>query len=60
MTKTQAAASGRPKIAPEIDPTVPDTWRAIDHVLGGTAHFESDRAVAKYAFAGVGKEDRLS
>src|SRR5262249_35282186 len=35
----------------EIDTTVPHVSRVLDYLLGGTANFESDRAVAEHAFA---------
>ncbi|MFR9797585.1 SAM-dependent methyltransferase [Streptomyces sp. MS06] len=38
--------------APEgVDPLVPHVPRVMDHLLGGTANFASDRQAAEYAFA---------
>jgi SAM-dependent methyltransferase len=34
-----------------VDPTVPHVSRVFDLMLGGTANFEADRAIAAYAFA---------
>jgi len=41
------------EIAPEgVNPNIPHVPRVLDHLLGGTANFESDRQAAAYAFAG--------
>jgi hypothetical protein len=39
-------------LPPEVDPSVPHVSRVLDYLLGGTANFEIDRAVAAQAFAG--------
>jgi S-adenosyl methyltransferase len=39
-------------VPPDIDPTVPHVSRVLDYLLGGTANFAVDRAVAEQAFVG--------
>lgn len=39
-------------LSPEVDSAVPHVSRVLDYLLGGTANFEIDRAVAAQAFAG--------
>jgi hypothetical protein len=51
MAENQPATMSTEQAPPGVDPTVPSVARILDYLLGGTANFASDRAVAERAFA---------
>lgn len=51
MTEIESTATNEERAPAGVDPAIPHVPRILDYLLGGTAHFASDRAVAEQAFA---------
>jgi hypothetical protein len=51
MTETRPTMTSPEQAPAGVDPAIPHVPRILDYLLDGTAHFQSDRAVAEQAFA---------